>query len=88
MLAPAVQPNAANQMRVMSYNVNFGIAGDRSSIDAIANAKPDLVLLQETNEEWQRALVARLGAEFPHQRFTHPETVSYTHLTLPTILRV
>jgi len=72
-LAP-VMLKAANQMRVMSYNVNFGIAGDPSTIDAIADAKPDLVFLQETNAEWQRAIVARLGSEYPHVRFTHPET--------------
>ncbi|HEX5057906.1 MAG TPA: endonuclease/exonuclease/phosphatase family protein, partial [Kofleriaceae bacterium] len=60
--------------RVMSYNVNFGVAGDPSTIDAIANAQPDVVFLQETNEVWQRALVARLGTSYPHQRFTHPET--------------
>lgn len=70
---PAWQPKAANQMRVMSYNVNFGVAGDQPTIDAIAGSKPDVVFLQETNEEWQRALVARLGAEYPHRRFTHPE---------------
>ena len=73
-LAPAPQPKAPNQLRVMSYNVNFGVAGDKSNIDAIAAAQPDIVMLQETNPEWQRALVARLGADYPHQRFTHPET--------------
>jgi endonuclease/exonuclease/phosphatase (EEP) superfamily protein YafD len=73
-LAPLPQPKAANQLRVMSYNVNFGIAGDPSTIDAIANAKPDLVLLQETNETWQRTITARLGADYRHVRFTHPET--------------
>ena len=73
-LAPALQAKAANQMRVMSYNVNFGVAGDASTIDVIASAQPDVVFLQETNEVWQRALVARLGSVYPHQRFTHPET--------------
>jgi endonuclease/exonuclease/phosphatase family metal-dependent hydrolase len=73
-LAPLPSPRTANQMRVMSYNVNFGIAGDPPTIDAIANAKPDLVLLQETNEQWQRAMTARLGADYPHIRFTHPES--------------
>jgi endonuclease/exonuclease/phosphatase (EEP) superfamily protein YafD len=73
-LAPLPQPKAANQLRVMSYNVNFGIAGDPSTIDAIAFAHPDLVLLQETNETWQRTLTARLGADYPHIRFTHPDS--------------
>ncbi len=73
-LAPAPIVKTASQMRVMCYNVNFGIAGDPSTIDAIANAQPNLVLLQETNEVWQHALVARLGSALPHQRFTHPES--------------
>lgn len=74
MVAPVQMPRSITQMRVMSYNVNFGIAGDPSTVEAIAAAEPDLVFLQETNETWQRALVARLGGQFPHQRFTHPET--------------
>ena len=74
LLAPVPQPRLPSQLRVMSYNVNFGVAGDPSNIAAIAAAAPDLVFLQETNEAWQRALVAKLGASYPHQRFTHPET--------------
>lgn len=62
----------ASQLRVMSYNVNFGIAGDVTSIDAIASASADIVLLQETNAEWERALVERLGARYPHRRFAPP----------------
>lgn len=62
-------PPAANQVRVMSYNVNFGIAGDAATVDAIASANPDIVFLQETNSRWQRAL-ARL--HYPHVRFTDP----------------
>src|SRR5690348_11018208 len=73
-LAPAPQLKTATQMRVLSYNVNFGIAGDAPSIEAIANAKPDVVLLQETNEVWQRAILARLVTDFPHQHFTHPDS--------------
>lgn len=56
----------------MSYNMNFGIAGDRSSIDAIAEAKPDLVFLQETNERWENAILHALGEAYPHHRFDGP----------------
>ena len=68
-LPEAGGPPAANQLRVMSYNLNFGIAGDESTVDAIAGANPDIVFLQETNARWQRAL-ARL--RYPHVRFTDP----------------
>jgi endonuclease/exonuclease/phosphatase (EEP) superfamily protein YafD len=72
--APLRGPRTPSQLRVMSYNVNFGIAGDRPTIEAIAAAQADLVFLQETNEGWQRAIVARLGTTYPHVRFTHPES--------------
>jgi endonuclease/exonuclease/phosphatase (EEP) superfamily protein YafD len=73
-LAPVRGPKTPNQLRVMSYNVNFGVAGDRSTIEAMAAAQADVVFLQETNEVWQRAMVARLGKTYPHARFTHPES--------------
>lgn len=64
------------KLRVMTYNVNFGVAGDGTGIDAIASAAPDLVLLQETNDAWSTALVAALvdapGARYPHHRFAPP----------------
>jgi endonuclease/exonuclease/phosphatase (EEP) superfamily protein YafD len=63
---------AAKHMRVMSYNLNFGVAGDRSNIDAIEAAHPDIVFLQESNDEWERALVGRLGEQYPHRRFDPP----------------
>jgi endonuclease/exonuclease/phosphatase (EEP) superfamily protein YafD len=59
-------------MRVMSYNVNFGIAGDVPSIEAIERANPDIVLLQETNEVWERAITDKLGARYAHRRFQGP----------------
>jgi endonuclease/exonuclease/phosphatase family metal-dependent hydrolase len=68
---PPTQP-AAGQIRVMSYNVNFGIAGDPPSIAALAGANPDIVVLQETNDVWEQALIDALGARFPHRRFRAP----------------
>jgi endonuclease/exonuclease/phosphatase family metal-dependent hydrolase len=59
----------APKLRVMTYNVNFGLAGDRAGVEAIASASPDIVLLQETTPEWETALVDGLGARFPHHRF-------------------
>src|SRR5262245_19849569 len=61
-----------NQLRVMSYNVNFGIADDRATIDAIEAAHADIVLLQETNSRWQHALIDRLYTRYAHVRFTDP----------------
>ena len=63
-------PNA-KLLRVMTYNVNFGLEGDRRGIDAIVSANPDLVFLQETTPAWEKALVGRLGLAYPHHRFEH-----------------
>lgn len=56
-------------LRVLTYNVNFGRAGDRDTITAIHDAGVDLALLQETSLPWERALRAALSAEFPHMAF-------------------
>ena len=74
-LAPiALPPKTASQLRVMTYNVNFGVAGDPHGVAAIETSHADLVFLQETNPEWQRVMAAGLASEYPHQRFTHPDT--------------
>ncbi len=69
---PAAPRPGALRLRVMTYNVNFGLAGDPAGVAAIASASPDLVMLQETNEVWAAALIAGLGARLPHHRFAPP----------------
>ncbi|HEU0037090.1 MAG TPA: endonuclease/exonuclease/phosphatase family protein [Kofleriaceae bacterium] len=59
----------AIKLRVMTYNVNFGLRGDPQGVAAIASASPDLVVLQETTRDWEQALVDGLGATYPHHRF-------------------
>jgi len=61
----------APTLTVVSYNVNYGLAGDRSVLDAIAMTDADVVLLQETNEGWERAITKRFKQRYPHRRFTH-----------------
>ncbi len=62
------RPNGPS-VRVLTYNVNFGIAGDSATIAAIRDADADLVLLQETNAAWERALRASLSGELPQMIF-------------------
>src|SRR5262245_52667158 len=58
---PAAPPSpGALRFRVMTYNVNFGLAGDPAGVAAIASASPDIVMLQETNDAWAAALIAGL----------------------------
>ncbi len=54
---------------MLTYNVNFGIAGDPDTTAAIRDARADLVLLQETNAAWERSIRASLAGEFPHMMF-------------------
>lgn len=68
---PLAKPEAG-QLRVMSYNVNFGIGGDPAGVRAVGSSNADIVFLQETNAEWERAFVDALGRRYPHHQFTDP----------------
>lgn len=71
--AAALEASAStgSDLVVMTYNVNFGLSGDRASLRAIADAGADIVLLQETNRGWERAIRRRLSAKYPHILFEH-----------------
>lgn len=60
-------------LSVLSYNVNYGLAGDPEGLAAILDADADLVLLQETTLEWEQALRASapVNAAWPHLHFHH-----------------
>jgi endonuclease/exonuclease/phosphatase (EEP) superfamily protein YafD len=68
-----VAPDARPQklLRVATFNVNFGLAGDPATLAAISATGADVVLLQETNRAWQRAIEAHpeLPTRYPHRRF-------------------
>jgi endonuclease/exonuclease/phosphatase (EEP) superfamily protein YafD len=55
----------------MSYNVNYGLAGDPEGIAAIRDGGADLVVLQETTAAWERALRPALADLYPHMAFRH-----------------
>lgn len=58
-------------LTVMSYNVNYGIAGDRDTILAMGAGDPDVVFLQETTPGWEGPLRIRLRERFPYMKFHH-----------------
>lgn len=74
--APAVPSGAGAsagfELTILTYNVNYGVAGDPGVIANIAAADADVVLLQETNEAWEAAIVAAVGARYPFVRFHAP----------------
>jgi endonuclease/exonuclease/phosphatase (EEP) superfamily protein YafD len=70
---PAERPRAPTgaAFRLLTYNVNYGIAGDDETIAAIRDADADLVLLQETNAAWEQALRGSLSGRWPKMIFKH-----------------
>jgi endonuclease/exonuclease/phosphatase (EEP) superfamily protein YafD len=64
------KPNGA-ALRVITYNVNFGLAGDPATLRAITRESADVVFLQETTPAWERAIRKGLSARFPHMAFRH-----------------
>ena len=60
--APAAGERVAT---VVTWNVNFGLAGDPQAIDALRKLDADVVLLQETTAEWDDALRAGLSDAYP-----------------------
>jgi endonuclease/exonuclease/phosphatase (EEP) superfamily protein YafD len=56
---------------VMTYNLNYGLAGDETTLGVLTRHSADLVLLQETTPEWEVALRARLAERYPHMIFRH-----------------
>src|SRR5215831_11169826 len=62
-------PRAQAALRVMTYNVNFGIPGDGPTLAAIESGKADVVFLQEINRPWEQALRTHFGPAYPHMTF-------------------
>jgi endonuclease/exonuclease/phosphatase (EEP) superfamily protein YafD len=63
---PVRAPGPEPALRVMTYNVNFGIPGDGPTLAAIEAGNADVVFLQEVNTGWERALRPRFAAVFPY----------------------
>jgi endonuclease/exonuclease/phosphatase (EEP) superfamily protein YafD len=68
--ARAPEPGTPH-VRVMTYNVNYGLAGDDATLDALEAGKADIVVLQETNEAWEQAIRKRFSKRYPHMLFRH-----------------
>jgi endonuclease/exonuclease/phosphatase (EEP) superfamily protein YafD len=68
---PRVPSADVPHLKIMSYNVNYGLAGDASIIEVIDSADCDVVFLQETTPEWEQALRKAFAKKFPHIDFRH-----------------
>lgn len=67
----AVLPADARRgaLRLMTYNLNYANPDFGKTLDAIAAADADVVLLQEVSERWRDALLERFAARYPQRAF-------------------
>ncbi len=61
----------APTLTVMTYNVNFGLAGDATTLQTLTGADADLVLLQETTPEWEAVVRSLVKQRWPYQTWHH-----------------
>ncbi len=54
---------------LLTWNVHFEVSGDPEASRVIREAGADLVLLQETNPEWQARLETDLAGLYPHRHW-------------------
>lgn len=58
---------------VATFNVNFAIPEDEATVRAAQSLDADVILLQETNPAWERALAPWVQANALHARYWHSE---------------
>jgi vancomycin resistance protein VanJ len=56
-------------VRLVTYNLNYANPDPSATMRAIADTGADIVLLQEVDGRWQRALADTFARRYPHQRF-------------------
>lgn len=58
-------------LKVMTFNINYGLAGDAETLAAIGSEQADIILLQETTPEWEALIRRHYATQYPHIRFEH-----------------
>jgi len=56
-------------LRVLTWNVNYGLAGDASVVETLRDLDADVVFLEETNAAWERELRTGLSDLYPSMVF-------------------
>src|SRR6478672_1642203 len=66
---PAAAESPTKAIRLMTYNLNYGNWDTKATLDAIAKADVDVVLLQEITNDWKRLLETRFKDQYTHQAY-------------------
>ena len=66
-VSPAFADSSAKTIRLMTYNLNYGNWNTKATLDAIAKADVDIVLLQEITDDWKQLLETRFKDQYAHQ---------------------
>jgi len=61
----------ATVVRVATFNLNYGLAGDEATLDALGGLDADVVALQETTPAWEEVIRERFEGKWPHMTFVH-----------------
>jgi endonuclease/exonuclease/phosphatase (EEP) superfamily protein YafD len=68
---PPPRNASAPALTIASYNLNAFDPADPETLDALRALDADVIFLQETNEEWERAIRDSLGPRYPQIEFHH-----------------
>ena len=66
---PHVAAAESKAIRLMTYNLNYGNWDTKGTLDAIAKADVDVVLLQEIPDDWKQLLEKRFKDQYVHQSY-------------------
>ena len=68
-LAPTNE--GAPALAILSWNLNYGVAGHHDALEIIEDVDADVVILQETSPDWERALRRRFAKRYAYMSFHH-----------------
>jgi endonuclease/exonuclease/phosphatase family metal-dependent hydrolase len=68
-VSPAFADSSSKAIRLMTYNLNYGNWNTKATLDAIAKADVDVVLLQEITDDWKQLLETRFKDQYAHQAY-------------------
>jgi len=70
-------PIASQELKVMTYNVNYKNDTPLESIAIINDSNPDILCLQELNQNWHSLLVKHISNEYPYYEFKTAPPLSH-----------